>query len=221
MVHAIIAGATGLVGRELVHTLCRDERFGPVTALVRRPVLPRHAQLEQRVVDFDRLDALPAEWFRNAAIFCALGTTIKKAGSKENFRRVDFEYPLALGRLAQRGGAAGFFVVSAMGADPRSKFFYSRVKGELEEALAKLDLLRLEVFRPSLLLGQREERRFGEHMATVAARWIPDALMGKAKPIAGSAVAQAMAHAALGTGNGLSLIPSPQIAMLAGQYDKS
>ncbi len=163
----LLAGATGLVGRECLSQLAADASVSSVTALVRRPpdadtVLHRKLHLEQ--VDFEQL-GLYARKLAADQVICALGTTLKLAGSREAFRHVDFDYPLALARLARRQGARHFLLVSALGADPGSRVFYSRVKGELEEALRALDYPSLTVVRPSLLLGDRDGFRFGEELA--------------------------------------------------------
>lgn len=213
---AVVAGATGMVGRELVDMLLRDERFGEVTVLVRSHMEIQHPKLTQIVVDFDRLDELSPDIVGHAVVFCALGTTIKKAKTQENFRRVDYGYPFVLGQLAKLHGADGMLVVTAMGANPKSGIFYNRVKGELEDDLRRLDLPYLRIFRPSLLLGERQEHRTGEKIAMMAAKWLPGFIFGKYKPIAGRTVAQAMVNAAVGNDAVSSeIIMSNEIARLA------
>ncbi|MEO3945545.1 NAD(P)H-binding protein [Gorillibacterium sp. CAU 1737] len=198
---ALLLGATGLVGGELLQLLLRDPACRHVTALVRRPLPFSHEKLQVRLVDFDRLDevadAFSADW-----VFCCLGTTIRKAGSQAAFARVDLDYPLAAARLAALGGARSYHVVSAIQADAKSRVFYSRTKGQMEDESAKLPLNELHVYRPSLLLGPREEFRFGEQ----AASWLMRGLsfLFKRGPLApyraipGEEVAQAMLAAALG-----------------------
>jgi len=134
----LLAGATGLVGGEILRGLAGDDDVAEVRVLVRRQLdrafdAPKVREL---VADFDALDAHP-EWFRVDQVFCALGTTIRRAGSQEAFRRVDFDYPLALARLARGQGARHFLLVSVVGADARSRVFYNRVKGELENAVRR------------------------------------------------------------------------------------
>ena len=162
----VIAGATGLVGRECLGLLLEDPSFERVTALVRRPLddAPKSPKLTTCLVDFDRLEAA-APLLAADQVICALGTTIAEAGSRERFRRVDLEYPLALARLASERGVSHFLLVSSLGADARSRVFYGRVKGELEDALAALPFRSLSIVRPSLLLGERKERRLGEELA--------------------------------------------------------
>jgi uncharacterized protein YbjT (DUF2867 family) len=161
----LLAGATGLVGSHCLELLLDDPSVESVTALLRRP-LPGAgvgARLRAEVVDFDHLDA-HADLFAVDQVFSALGTTIGKAGSQAGFRRVDFDAPLAIARLARAHGARHFLLVSALGADPRSRIFYNRVKGELEEAVAALDFRSFTFARPSLLLGDRQDRRLGEEI---------------------------------------------------------
>lgn len=232
---AVVAGGTGLVGIELVKLLLDDPRYARVVALTRRPgAIPPHPKLEERVVAYDRLEEALAgaagDALRDADVFCALGTTIRQAGSQEAFRQVDYAYPLALGRLAKASGAAQLLIVTAMGADPRSRIFYSRVKGDAEQALCGLGLPRLHIFRPSLLLGERQEVRAGERLAAALAPLWSAALRGplrKYKPIAGRAVAMAMVHAAVseeaggaaaaGAGDAI-VYTSDRIAELAQRY---
>ncbi|WP_369426627.1 oxidoreductase [Paenibacillus ehimensis] len=175
---AIVAGSTGLVGRELVSLLLDHPAYDRVITLVRTSSGIRHPKLEQRVISFDRLADESAVGFEGADVFCALGTTIKKAKTREQFRKVDYGYPMELGRLASASGAAQFLIVTAIGADKQSVFFYSRVKGETEDGLRALGLPSLHIFRPSLLLGEREEVRFGERMAALLSRVAGFAMRG-------------------------------------------
>lgn len=161
---SLVLGATGLVGRALVRRLLADARCGEVRVLARRPMALTHPKLQVTVVDFDALsDHAPR--FGVDHVYCALGTTLKKAGSPAAFRRVDFEYITEAARLAAAGGASHFIWVSSIGADVRSRAFYPRVKGEAENAIAALPLSRWSAVRPSLLLGEREERRPVERLA--------------------------------------------------------
>lgn len=197
---AVVAGATGLVGKELVRQLLEDEAYGSVVILVRRKTGLAHPKLTERIVDYRALaggdeQAVQALDLAGADVFCALGTTIKKAGTQEAFREVDYDYPLALGRLAKEQGAARFLIVTAIGANPASRIFYSRVKGEVEEALRALNLPALDLFRPSLLLGKREEFRLGERLAALFMPWL-SGLLGKYRPVHGRTVAAAMIQAA-------------------------
>ncbi len=217
---AVVAGATGMVGRELVRQLLEDPAYSRVTALVRRELGLAHPKLEERIVSFDRLEEeeANAERWQGAEVFCALGTTIRQAGSQAAFRQVDYAYPMALGRIARRYGAAGYVIVTAMGASERSMFFYSRVKGETERDLAALGLPRLVVLRPSLLLGDRPEKRFGERAAIVLFRLLGGLLIGplaKYRAIEGRDVARAMIKAARRKEPAHEILESDEIAKLA------
>ena len=160
-----VAGATGLVGRCLVQQLCADPAVTTVHALARRPLDVAHPKLVMHVVDFTALPALPAL----DAVFLALGTTIQIVGSQARFRAVDFDANLAAARMAQAAGARRAALVSAMGANARSRVFYSRVKGELEEALAALGLDALVIARPSMLRGDRAQ--LGQPVRAGELRW--------------------------------------------------
>ncbi len=190
----LLAGATGLVGREILRLLAKDDGIAEVRALLRRP-LPGHVDKSPRVreliADFDHLQDHP-DWFRADLVFSALGTTISKAGSQAAFRAVDFEYPLAIARLARAAGAQHFLFVSALGADRRSLFFYNRVKGELEEAISGLGYPSVTIARPSLLLGERQEHRFGEELAKRFSWLLPSPWAG----VHASRVAAALVRAA-------------------------
>lgn len=186
----LIAGATGLVGGACLERLLGDEAFERVHVLTRRPLPERlsadrpGSKLVEHVVDFDRLGD-HAELFRVDKIFCCLGTTIKKAGSKAQFRKVDFGYPDAMARLGRSGGASHFLLVSAIGADPDSRIFYNRVKGEVEAAILDRAFEATTIVRPSLLLGDRDEFRLGEEIAARLSFLLPS----KYKPVAADDVA--------------------------------
>jgi uncharacterized protein YbjT (DUF2867 family) len=190
---ALVAGATGLVGGECLRLLSNDAALEEVRALVRHPSPPESLgpRVREYRTDFDELHN-HQDWFQVDWVFCALGTTMRKAGSPEAFRRVDYEYPLAIAKLALSRGASHFLLVSAMGANPRSSFFYSRVKGELEEAVRALGYRSLTIARPSLLLGERQEWRFGEEVGKHLG-WI---LPSRWRPVHASQVAAALVHAA-------------------------
>jgi uncharacterized protein YbjT (DUF2867 family) len=192
---ACVVGATGLVGRHLVDVLIHDPEYSRVIALVRRASGRTHDKLEERIVDFDALEREPLDV---DDAFCALGTTIKKAGSKEAFRRVDFDYVLAFAKAARKGGKR-FLLVSALGADSGSSMFYNRVKGEMEEAVRALGFERTLIFRPSFLSGDREEKRAGERVGIAVANVvgaIPIGLFRRIRPIEGKDVARGMVSAA-------------------------
>ena len=162
----LLVGATGLVGGHVLEQALADPRIEQVVAPTRRP-LTEHPKLEAPRVDFDRLPE-DAPWWHAHAVVCTLGTTIKVAGSRQAFRRVDHDYPLAVARLARRHGTVTYALNSAMGADAASVIFYNRVKGEVEQALAGVGFTSLTYVRPGLIGGERAESRPGERVAIAA-----------------------------------------------------
>jgi uncharacterized protein YbjT (DUF2867 family) len=195
---ALLAGSTGLIGSYLLKRLLADSRYDSVIALSRKALPISHPKLKVVAVSLDTLpDVAPTleadDWF------CALGTTIKQAGTQEAFRRVDYEYPLALGKQAAASGAGQFLLVSAIGATPSSSIFYSRVKGETEQELGAFKLPKLHLFRPSLLLGDRTEHRRGERLWSILMKGLNPLLLGslhKYRAVQGDVVAAAMINAA-------------------------
>ena len=187
---ALVVGATGLVGSKLVAALLADPDYDTVHVLVRRPFTRSHAKLRMHVVDFAQLDGFA--WPRANDVFCCLGTTIKAAGSQAAFRAVDHDYPLAVARGTLDRGARQYLFVSAMGADANSSVFYSRVKGELEAAIAALGFHAAIAFRPSLLAGDRAEHRLGERVALAVLQPLRWLVPRSYRPVADTAVARAM-----------------------------
>lgn len=168
---ALIAGATGLVGSSLLDLLLNDNRYSTVISLQRNHAALSHPKLVVIQTDFTNLDEITLPEITD--VFCCLGTTIKKAGSKEQFKKVDYTFPLVLAQRAARANAAHLLVVTAMGANASSFFFYNKVKGELEEQLATFkDIPIISVLRPSLLLGDRVEKRIGESIGIVLVQGI-------------------------------------------------
>jgi uncharacterized protein YbjT (DUF2867 family) len=211
---AIIAGASGLVGQECLRLLFH--RYDSVTSLVRKSTGRLHPNLVERRIDFDRLDTI--EIPQGAHVYCALGTTIKKAGSEEAFRRVDFDYPKMLASRSAAAGGARFMLVSSVGSDRASGNFYLRVKGELEEAIAAMPLEAAHFFRPSVLIGDREEGRPAEAVGAVIARAISFALLGplrKLRPIPAGTVAEAMVSVATGDTRGIHVYHYDEMLRIA------
>ncbi len=163
---ALLAGGTGLVGGHILRLLSREKGIGEVRVVTRRalPAEDRAPGVTELITDFERLSEHP-EWFNVDMVFCALGSTIAKARTRRGIRRVVFAYPLAMAKAARSAGARLFLLVSAIGADPRSRFFYNRVKGELEEAVQALGYPSLIIAPPSMLLGKRREFRIAERIA--------------------------------------------------------
>jgi uncharacterized protein YbjT (DUF2867 family) len=195
---ALVAGASGLVGGHLLDLLLADAAYARVITLARRQLDARHAKLDQRVLDLGALDAVADPPHVDDA-FCCIGTTIKKAGSREAFRRVDYDHVLAFARVAQRAGARQFLLVTALGADSASRIFYSRVKGEIEQAVRELPFQGIQIFRPSFLMGQRAEVRLAERIGVPIARVLAPLLLGplrRYRPIHAADVARAMVRIA-------------------------
>lgn len=210
---ALLAGASGLVGRALLSLLLESPRYRRVQVLLRRivPDLPSHPKLTLAVVDFDRLPALPPV----DDVFIALGTTIKAAGSKAAFRRVDFDAVLNTARAGKSAGAKRLLVVSALGADAASGVFYNRVKGQMQQAVAELGYDSVVIAQPSLLVGDRavlgQPRRAGEEWALRLLRpalgWVPS----RVRPIRADAVARAMLRAAAEAKPGVTVLSSSRM----------
>jgi uncharacterized protein YbjT (DUF2867 family) len=211
---AILAGATGLVGGECLRQLLASPRYGRVIVVTRRELgaAARHDKLREVVVEFDRLGDAKAR-LRGDHVFCALGTTIRKAGSQAKFRAVDYEYPLRLARLGLQNGARHFSVVSALGASRSSPFFYSRVKGEVEEGLRQMGWPSLGIFRPSVIAGERAESRPLERVSEHLLRFAPATW----RPVPARDIAGAMIAVALREPPGVTVIESREISRVAGQ----
>lgn len=196
---AIIAGATGLVGSELLQMLVKSDHYKTIHVITRKPIETGSDKIISHIADAETIETLVIHEKIDHA-FCALGTTIKKAKTKENFRKVDHDYVLVFAKKAVGFGAEKFMVVSSLGANPKSLFFYSRVKGEVEQALQQVQIKHLFIFRPSLLLGKRNEHRAGEEIAARIYRVIEPLFIGrlkKYKGIAAATVAKAMIEVAL------------------------
>jgi uncharacterized protein YbjT (DUF2867 family) len=208
MTIALLAGATGLVGRECLRLLAADSSVAEVRVLVRHalPAGGKSPRIKELRVDFEDLGVHP-KWFKSDWVFCALGTTMGKAGSREAFRRVDYDYPLAIAKAALAQGARHFLLVSAIGANVRSPFFYNRVKGELEDALRELGYASLTIARPSLLLGERKEWRAGEEIAKRVVWLLPS----RSRPVQAAQVALALVRAAHEGMRGARVLENPEL----------
>lgn len=207
---ALVAGATGLVGREILQGLLADDSVAAVHALARRPLAIRHPKLVTHVVSFSPLPSLPTV----DEVYLALGTTIKVAGSQAAFRAVDFEANLAVAVAAQVAGARRLGLVSAMGADSQSRIFYNRVKGELEKAIDGLGYEGVVFARPSMLAGDRaslgQPPRRGEQLALQASRWLRPLIPGDYRAIQAADVARALLRT-VPTAHGAQVLVSGQM----------
>jgi uncharacterized protein YbjT (DUF2867 family) len=196
---ALLVGATGLVGGHLLDLVLANPAYGHLTALVRRPLSRTADKLTQRVVDFEHLPESSGDWQADDVFLC-LGTTIAVAGSQEKFRRVDHDYTVETARLARDRGAARLGLISSVGAAEGVSSFYLRVKGETERDVSALGYESVEVFRPSLLVGDRTEKRRGEAAGIAVTRAVSWAMVGGLRayrPIQAERVAAAMVRAVL------------------------
>jgi uncharacterized protein YbjT (DUF2867 family) len=193
---ALLVGATGLVGGLVLEQLLADTYFEKVIVLTRKSLGKSNAKLKEVLVDFNKLDDYATE-IKADAVFCCLGTTIKVAGSKEAFKKVDFEYPFKIAQLAKQNGTSTYLLITALGASTNSMIFYNKVKGELEEEVSKLNFDSFHILQPSLIIGERTESRTGEGIAQKLAP-VFDALMigglKKYKSITAVQIAKAMVH---------------------------
>ncbi|MFJ7920700.1 oxidoreductase [Lysinibacillus fusiformis] len=214
---AIVVGATGLTGSSLVEQLCKNDEYVSVTVIARRKPTFKHPKLEVKIRDFDRLEEQDIAFAHE--LYCCLGTTIKKAGSRKAFEKVDFEYPLAIASLAKKRGIPHFLVITAMGANESSPIYYNRVKGKLEHDLMELGLQQLSIIRPSLLVGERNEFRLGEKVGEKVLKLAKPLLIGplkRSRAIEASQVAKAMMIIALhGKQQPVTIYPSHELAILA------
>ncbi|HDX9580381.1 TPA: oxidoreductase [Bacillus pseudomycoides] len=211
---ALVLGASGLIGQEVTQLLLDSDQYDSVTIFVRKPLDWKHEKLQQKKVDFSILEQYK-EFFAVDDVFNCLGTTIKKARTKGDFKKVDYEYTLRAARIAEEQAVQNFLVISSMGANPKSLFFYSQVKGQMEDAIKKLVIGGIHIFRPSLLLGERDEFRLGERMGEKISGIIPFLFKGsfsKYKPISAEQVAKGMYVTALREESGVHIHESSEIA---------
>ncbi|MGH8817907.1 MAG: oxidoreductase [Achromobacter pestifer] len=206
----LLIGSTGLVGQHVLDQALADPRVTRVVSIARRP-LPAHAKLLTPQVDFDRLPQ-DADWWHADAVICTLGTTMRAAGSQAAFRKVDHDYPLAVARLARQHGTPAYVLNSAIGADASSRFFYNRVKGEVERDLTALGFASLTVVRPGLIGGQRPEFRLGERAASGALTLLGPLLPRRWRINPASTIARVMLKAAIDAPPGTHIITSDRLA---------
>lgn len=205
-----LVGATGLVGQAVLLRALGDPRVARIIAPTRRPLAP-HPRLENPILDFDRLPS-DAPWWRVDGAICTLGTTIRQAGSREAFRKVDHDYPLAVARLLRAHGTVAFAFNSSMGADPNSGNFYLRTKGEAETALGACGFPSLTLVRPGLLGGRRAEFRLGERAALLVLGVNGPLLPRRFRISPAGHVASALLDAAIGAAPGRHVVESGALA---------
>jgi len=216
---ALVIGATGLVGRQLVNLLLDDARYEKVKVFSRRTTGISSPKLEERLVDFCSVESWK-EFVVGDVLFSALGTTLSQAGSKGAQYKVDFTFQYDFARIAAHNGVPALVLVSSMGADTLSKFFYMRMKGELEEAVRALNFSGCVILRPGPLAGNREDFRLAENLGVSAIRLLNKLGLLKAyEPITGIQVAKAMLKSADFAHNGFEVFQSETLFYLAGLYD--
>jgi uncharacterized protein YbjT (DUF2867 family) len=214
---AVLLGATGLVGGHLLALLLGDARWSRVSVLARRSTGRTHPRLEERIGDLAGMES-HADAFAGADVFCCLGTTIRAAGTQEAFYRVDHDLPVEAARVASAAGARQFLLVSSLGANPASRVFYNRVKGETERDVAAYPFGGVALLRPSLLLGERADRRLAEGIGQRLAPLGSLLLFGplrRYRALPGARVAEAMLHLAGEGIQGVRVVESDEIARIA------
>ncbi|HEY9573235.1 MAG TPA: NAD-dependent dehydratase [Pusillimonas sp.] len=205
----LLVGATGLVGRHLLDLALGDPRVSTVVAPTRRR-LPAHPKLSNPQIDFDNLPT-DADWWQADAVVCTLGTTMRAAGSQAAFRRVDYDYPMAVARLARAKGAPTYVLNSAIGADAASRFFYNRVKGELERDLVGVGFDSLTLVRPGVIGGHREEFRLGERVMVLVLTLMGPLMRRRWRLNPAQRIAQALLEAAVNPTPGGHVVTSERL----------
>ena len=210
---ALIAGGTGLIGSHLVEILASHDSYSRIILLTRNNAGVTRDKIEERIVDFGDLES-GLKGLTADDVFCCLGTTMKRAGSREAFRKVDYDFVVRLATLMQKNGARQFLVVSALGSDTQSSVYYNRAKGEMELAVKDIPFPVIQIFRPSLLLGKRKEKRAGVKLAQALFRVFEFLMIGSLKryrAIRSEVVARAMVRIALSPGDGVFIYESEMI----------
>lgn len=219
---AIIIGSTGLTGSYLQQMLLDSTEYSKVISFVRKATAICHPKLVEHIVNFEDPDSYK-DLIKGDDLFCCLGTTIKKAGSQEAFQKVDLIYPIQFAKLAKDNNIKQYIIITAIGADAKSRNFYMRTKGECEEQLRKIQFKTISVFRPSLLLGDRKEFRFGEKMSEYIMKIFSVFLFGrlrKHKAIESKKVAYAMYAVAQQNKEGYFVYESDKISDIFARRNK-
>lgn len=214
---AILVGASGSIGSSLLLQLLACKHYANVLILVRRELRMQHPKLKQLVLDFDRLNDYAAE-IRGEVVFSCLGTTRKQTPDQAQYRKIDYQYPLEIARIAQKNGAQSFHLVSSIGANEHSSVFYTRTKGEVESALKTVSFRNIHIYRPSLLDGARDQKRVLEGAINAAMSFINPLLFGKWKKyrsIKVEAVAKSMIMESLRDKSGIFIHESDEIERIS------
>lgn len=214
---AILIGATGLIGQDLLMKLLADENYSKVLVISRKQVNVTHPKLKEILINFDELADSATEIIGDH-VFCCLGTTIKKTPDLTVYRKIDYQYPLDVANIAFANGAKQYHLVSAMGADVKSRLFYSRTKGEVERDLQKIPYQAIHIYRPALLDGNRKEERASENILIGLFRLLNPLFIGplkKYRSIKIEKVAEAMLNKANSKEEGVYIYTSDEIAKIA------
>ena len=200
---ALVAGATGAIGREIVRGLCEDENYDKIIVWARRELNFSHEKLETQIIDFDEIKDMPPREIDE--IFCALGTTMKQAGSRGQFYKVDVSYPVNIAKWGIASGARRFALISAYGADERSRFFYLRAKGKAEKKIAALGFKSLQIARLPAIKSEREQVRMGELFMVWLFGLLPKFILKNYRPMSAKDIAAAIIAAAQTDAKGVQI----------------
>ena len=177
---ALIIGATGLTGGILLNELLHDDRYAKVKVLSRKSLQQVHPKLEVQLIDFENMGHYKKVFIADEC-YCCIGTTKAKTPDEDRYRQIDYGIPVEAARICKYNGVPAFIVMSSLGADPNSRVFYSRIKGEMEEAILDLSFKKTIIVRPSLIAGERKEKRVGEQIAKLVMGIVNPILVGRLK----------------------------------------
>lgn len=214
---AIVAGSTGMIGKELIQQLCTNPAFSRIIALVRRPGNFNHPAVEELVVDYDKLEDYAGQ-LKGDIVFSCIGTTKQQTPDQKDYFIIDHDYPVRLAQITQQHGARQFHIISSIGANARSSVFYVRMKGETEHDIAAVPFETVHIYRPSFLDGERKEQRWLEKAGLGLFAVLKPLLVGrlrKYRSITGQSVATAMIAQALKPLTGTHIYESDEIQRLA------
>jgi uncharacterized protein YbjT (DUF2867 family) len=216
---ALLFGATGLIGSRCLKSLIQHTSYSKIMVFSRKKIDISSPKLVQHIVNFEDIPNW-SHLIKGDDLFYCMGTTMLKAGNKTEFHKIDYHYAIDIAKAAVQNNVNQYLLVSSVGANAKSAFFYSQVKGELEDAVRELTFWAVHIFQPSVLLGERNENRFGEQVAGMIGKGL-DAILGgvltKYKPIEAVFVAQAMVNVAQGFQAGAFTYSSGQLQKLAAE----
>lgn len=214
---AILAGASGAIGNSLLFQLLGNKHYSEVLILVRKELRIQHPKLKQLLVDYDRLSDYAAE-LKADVVFCCLGTTKSKTPDQEQYRKIDYQYPLDIARITKANGSSGFHLISSIGANKNSSMFYTRTKGEVESGLQQIPFDHIHIYRPSLLDAPRKDKRFMESSMNIMMNVINPVLIGglrKYRSIKVEDIAKTMIRLSLEDKKGIFIHESDEIQKLS------